>query len=73
MIKKVSKSIQKAIEEDVAEDLRNPSIGGHTRSLTMKVDPSRYFRYNKARYDLHKSGQEILTEALDLWLIKHKM
>lgn len=75
MIKKVSKPVKKAIEEHVASDLKNPSptyTENQTRSLTMKVDPSRYARLSKARYEMNKTGQDILTEALDLWFIKHR-
>lgn len=64
---------KKAVQEEAIADLKRvkPSLD-HTRSITVKMDANRYFRYNKARYETHQSGQDIMTEALDLWFAKNK-
>ena len=47
-------------------------IEGPERSLSVKVDASRYHRVGLAKLNKSKTTQEILSEGLDLWLKKHK-
>lgn len=39
-----------------------------TKSMTVKVDADRFDRLDYARYKLRCTGQQILSEALDMWL-----
>lgn len=57
------------LEEPEKEEVA-PS--GSPRSCTVKVDAARYRRLSLARVNTGMSGQDILSEALDLWLKKHK-
>lgn len=47
-------------------------IDGPERSLSVKVDASRYLRIGLAKLNKSKTTQEILSEGLDLWLKKNK-
>lgn len=45
---------------------------GIRSQLSVHVDEARYERFSIARVKTKKKGQQILTEALDLWLEKNK-
>ena len=45
---------------------------GAKSQLSVQVDEARYMRFSIARVKTKKKGQQILSEALDLWLEKNK-
>ena len=60
-----------------ADELETPApepavVTGPDKSLSVKVDASRYLRVGLAKLHKSKTTQEILSEGLDLWLKKNK-
>lgn len=63
------KVVEKPVEasEPVVE-----AQAGQRSQLSVQVDEARYMRFSIARVKTKKKGQQILSEALDLWLEKNK-
>jgi hypothetical protein len=65
----------RAMQAWLAKELegRKPRTKSHDKTLSVKVDPDLYARYQHARVILDKSGQELLVEGLQMVLKKHKL
>ena len=74
-IAKLPAEYREAMQAWLAKELegRKPRTKSHDKTLSVKVDPDLYARYQHARVILDKSGQELLVEGLQMVLKKHKL
>lgn len=69
----IPSELKAALEELVKENLKagRERAGHRSKTLSLKVEPETYKRLSRARFETERSGQDIMSEALDLWLKKN--